>query len=191
MDDLKIWRQLKSGDQKALKMVYDSCLVSLENYGYKFTSDIEMIEDAIHDLFIQIWDKRSTLNDTDSIIKYLCVSLRRELIRRLQKNEKTSSYEYIENHDHQFTISIEDILIQNEVSSDQRVKLSQGLSQLSSRQREAIFLKYYEGLGYDQICEVMQINYQSVRNLISKGILELKNHIGVLFLIVSWFCRQQ
>lgn len=187
MDDLQLWRRLKNGDQNALEEIYNLHADSLENYARKFTTDIELIEDTIHDIFVLIWQKKDALSDTDSIIKYLCVSLRRELIRRIEKSHKISGIDYIENTDTDFALSIEDILIQDETNEKNKSKIKDAFEFLSSRQREAIYLKYYEELSYEQICEIMDINYQSVRNLISKGIIELRKYILFLlfFLLIA------
>jgi RNA polymerase sigma-70 factor (ECF subfamily) len=80
---------------------------------------------------------------------------------------------------------VEDIMIHDEVDKDKKAKLQEAFKVLSSRQREAIFLKYYQEMSYEQICEVMDINYQSVRNLISKGIIELKRIIGLIIMLLG------
>lgn len=186
MNDLQLWKRLKSGDANALKEIYNLYLGSLEGYSRKFTNETEIIEDAIHDLFIQIWNKKENLSDTDSIIKYLCISLRRELIRRIEKSNRRIGIEYADINDIGFSLSIEDILIQNEVDENNRIKLHQAFKLLSDRQREALYLKYYEEMSYEQICEIMDINYQSVRNLISKGIIELRKFIILVICYLSF-----
>ena len=177
MDDNLLWGNLKNGDTKALKIIYDTHVKDLINYSKKFTSDLSMVEDVIHDLFVNIWNKRETLGTTDSIVKYLCVALRRDLIRQLNKSEKTSSFSDIENKDIDFSISYEDLWIQEEGDIADKQALGEAFKDLSSRQREAIYLKFYEEMSYEQICEIMDINYQSVRNLVSKGIATLKDKV--------------
>ena len=185
MNDLLLWRQLREGDQRALKEVYDLHAGNLANYAKKFTKDAELIEDTIHDLFVSIWQKKENLSDTDSIIKYLCVALRRDLIRRVSKSMNVTSFDYSEKSDVDFSLTIEDLIIEDETEKVKKEKLKSAFDELSSRQREAIFLKYYEEMTNEQICEVMDINYQSVRNLISKGIIELKRVIGFISIIFS------
>ncbi|MBK9737828.1 MAG: hypothetical protein IPO92_23990 [Saprospiraceae bacterium] len=60
MDDLTLWSKLKNGEQKAFKEIYDRHIRDLENYCKKFTKDIELIEDTLHDLFVQIWQRRDS-----------------------------------------------------------------------------------------------------------------------------------
>jgi DNA-directed RNA polymerase specialized sigma24 family protein len=50
---------------------------------------------------------------------------------------------------------------------------------LSKRQREAITLKYFENLDTDQISEQMNINPQSVYNLLFGALKVMKDHMTV------------
>lgn len=185
MDDQQLWHKFKKGDSQALKIIYDEHVQNLRNYARKFTSDDDLIADVIHDLFVFVWNKRETLGMTDSIIKYLCVALRRDLIRRIQKDQKEVSFENTMDYKYDFQLTQEDIMVANEQSNVNSQKLAKGMESLSSRQKEAIYLKFYEEMSYDEICEVMGINYQSVRNLISKGLLELRSSFISLFFILS------
>jgi RNA polymerase sigma factor (sigma-70 family) len=184
MDDLMLWMQLKKGEHQALKKIYDQNIRKLENYALKFTPDSNLVEDTIHDIFVQIWQKRETLGDTDSIIKYLCVTLRREIIRRIGKAQNIVGLEHSDHKELDFTLSIEDAIIQGERADMNSKKLQEALKSLSSRQKEAIFLRYYESMEYEDICSVMDISYQSVRNLISKGIIELRNQFTIWIFVV-------
>jgi RNA polymerase sigma factor (sigma-70 family) len=49
------------------------------------------------------------------------------------------------------------------------------LNILSPRQRKAIELYYIEERKYEDICCIMDMNYQSVRNLIHRGMLKLRS----------------
>jgi RNA polymerase sigma factor (sigma-70 family) len=52
--------------------------------------------------------------------------------------------------------------------------LINALNRLPSRQKEAILLKYFNGMGYDEIEMIMNINYQTARNYVSSGVQNLK-----------------
>ncbi len=184
MSDEILWSKLKQGDAKALREIYDLHICDLENYCKKFTKDIELIEDVLHDMFVNIWQKRDTIGHTDSIMSYLCVSIRRDLIKRINKSALIISLENTEKLDTNFSISAEDILIQEENSKIDKIKLEKAFEHLSHRQREAIYLKYYNEMSYEEICTVMDINYQSVRNLISKGILLLREKMIMVNVLV-------
>ncbi|HEY1199844.1 MAG TPA: sigma-70 family RNA polymerase sigma factor, partial [Niastella sp.] len=60
----------------------------------------------------------------------------------------------------------------------------QALGQLSNRQKEIIYLKFYQELNYDEVSEIMNINYQAARNLLYQSIKSLKKLLTTL----TFFC---
>ena len=141
-------------------------------YASGFTKDMSVMEDAIHDVFVYIWNKREQLSTVDKIRPYLLVSLRHSILKKLKKQKNLE----LKDADESFTeydASAEENLIQEEFRIEMSGKLKVAFKQLSNRQREAIFLRYLENMEYEEICELMSINYQSVRNLISSGIKKL------------------
>ena len=68
----------------------------------------------------------------------------------------------------------ERLMILSEEKTDVMLQLQKQLKSLTNRQQEAIYLKYYEERSYEEICTIMDINYQSVRNLISSGLIKMK-----------------
>jgi len=70
--------------------------------------------------------------------------------------------------------NIENDYIANEREALNNIFVTKMLDQLSPRQRKAIILYYIEEKKYEDICVIMQMNYQSVRNLIHRGISKLR-----------------
>lgn len=186
MNDLALWQQLKEGEKKALERIYQQEVRALLNYGKKFSKDAQLVEDSVQDLFIELWRNRSTLGKTDSIRRYLFVSLRRKIIRQIERTKKrVSEGELVDSH-FEAVISIEEQIIGSEVSTAQSTKLKQAFETLSKRQQEAVYLKYYAGMDYEDIGEILEINYQSVRNLVSNALKALrKTMMIVIFVLLS------
>jgi len=61
------------------------------------------------------------------------------------------------------------------------------VSKLSKRQQEVLYLKFEEGLDYEQISKIMDLKYQSVRNLVSTAINKIKDHLTILSVIIFYF----
>lgn len=53
-------------------------------------------------------------------------------------------------------------------------KVAHLMQNLTNRQRQAITLYYLEERKYDEICQILQMNYHSVRNLMHRGMLKLR-----------------
>lgn len=190
MTDFSLWKQLKEGDKVALETIYKTYINDLLRYGYKFSEDVQLVEDCIQDLFIELWKNRAGLGETDAIKRYLLVALRRKIIRQATKKGKLELSESSQDYDFNVEIAIDQQLIAQELSDEQQIQLQKAMAQLSKRQKEVIYLKYQMGMDYNAICEVMEINYQSARNLISTALKSLKDLIGsnalVLLLLLKF-----
>ncbi|MEE9373567.1 MAG: sigma-70 family RNA polymerase sigma factor [Saprospiraceae bacterium] len=186
MSDLEIWQNIKAGDRQSFSMAYDQNIDQLIRYGSRFTRDATLVEDCLHDLFVYIWQNREKLSDTDSIRNYLMVSLRRSIIRKVKEVSKSQGE--INDHDNAFgtELSIEDILTKTEMDAEKATKMRIAFEKLSARQKEAIYLKYYNDMDYEGICEMLNISYQSARNLVSSGIKKLRDILAVVVMTIQW-----
>jgi RNA polymerase sigma factor (sigma-70 family) len=63
----------------------------------------------------------------------------------------------------------------------------QALAQLSNRQKEIIYLKFYQELNYEEVSEIMNINYQAARNLLYQSIKSIKKLLTALTFICILF----
>ncbi|RIJ45655.1 sigma-70 family RNA polymerase sigma factor [Maribellus luteus] len=177
LDDGNKWDRFRQGDNSCFADIYSEIAPRLYWYGLKFTSNQNIIEDVIQDLFSDLFSKRKTLGPTDNILFYLMCSFKRKLFRLLKKEDKTSTDPLSDDYSFQVNYSIEQEIIKEEVVKEQTRLLAQALKKLPSRQKESIYLKYHEGLGYEEIAELMDISVESCRNLISKAIKALRQSI--------------
>ncbi len=142
------------------------------------TTDKELIKDCLHDLFVEIWKNHQNLGPTTSVKFYLMASIKRKIVRHLEGSLKTASndFNYILNQSETFQ-SAEMILVDQENDEMNTKLLSKSLNKLSKRQREAISLKYYYNMDTDQISSKMNINPQSVYNLLFGALKSLKMNL--------------
>ncbi len=184
MTDLELWRRLRAGDRSALELIYRQHAALLLQYGRKFALSQPLVEDCVQDLFVDLWRRRAQLSDTDSIVRYLLVALRRRVIQRLDRHRKRYSDADPAAHDFEATPAHEQQIIAEEGSAQKSAELQAAFEQLSDRQREIVYLKYYAGMDYEDISEIMDLNYQSARNLLSRALSKLRE---VLTLLTGFF----
>ncbi len=151
---------------------------SLYNYGIKITNDCELVKDCIQELFFRIWKNNIDLAKVSYIRSYLLIGLRRQILNNLEL--KYYHITKVELED-QFLVefSTEDYLINQQFEENQRTRVIQALNKLTKKQREAIYLRYFEELEYDEIAEVMNINLQSAKNNVSRGLVSLREILGL------------
>ena len=180
--DTELWQAFKEGDREAFAQLYNHHIEDLLAYGYRVTSDRQLIKDSIQDLFLHLWRSRTKLSNTDSIRFYLYRSLRNRIVRNSEINNhiKINSADLFENIIGE--LSFEDDIIADEHLSEQHQRLKRAIQQLSKRQQEIIQLRYYHDFSLDEIAEMMSIHNQSVRNLLHRTITELRQY----FILVGW-----
>lgn len=180
MEDEKIWESFKSGNREVFEQIFREHIRVLYKYGSRFTHDPGLVEDCIQDLFLDLWNKRQSLGTTDSIKRYLLGSLRRRIIRRLQHKSYTNSPTELENYDFQLELNAEEERIEMESGQAQQKSLKEAMKQLTQRQREVIYLKYFQEMSYDEIALVMDISYQSARNLVHAALKLMKQYVHII-----------
>ncbi|OHX67683.1 RNA polymerase sigma factor [Flammeovirga pacifica] len=174
----KHWKALKENDDaNALKYFYDQYIKLLYKYGYHFCQDAALVEDCVQDLYLRLWEKRRSLGETDNVKLYLMVSLKRSIFEKLKKNNKVTSDDQIEDtFDVSFTM--EESIIHSETDKINKDKLLKTLASLSGRQKEVIYLRFYNGFTPEEVSEVMNISNQSVRNLQASALKKMRNNMG-------------
>lgn len=180
--DKDIWLAFKQGSRRALDYIFEKYVRLLYAYGGKISKDQALVEDCIQDLFIELWTKRENLSETDNIKFYLMKSLRRKIVRKITEDHRIQT-EPLQGDDYTVDLefSVEFHIIQEQSSLEQREQLTKALKQLSKRQREAIYLKFYEKLRYEEIAEMMNLSVKSTYNLIGKAIDTLRKIIKITF----------
>ena len=182
--DSELWNQFRMGCEKSLMIIFDKHIKMLYKYGYKIVPDEALVKDSIQELFIDLWRRHKTLGETASIKFYLLKCLRRKLYKMHPGNEKNLFIEDLdENQSLLIESSYETDLIKEQTSTEKRNQILTKLNLLSKRQREAIFLKYYEDLSYDEIGSLMSLSRQSAYNLIHRALSALK-HFFILLLFL-------
>lgn len=167
----------KEDSKLALKELYFEHYHDLYYYGLKLSGSIEISKDCIQDLFIQFWSDYSLLSHVKSKKAYLLKCLRRRIFLSMSQENKFSSIE--DNFDQNIpTVSSpEDELFKIESEKIFQQKLVAAKKELSKRQQEVLYLKYGKGYPYSTICDIMDIKYQSVRNLLCEAVTLLRTKL--------------
>jgi RNA polymerase sigma factor (sigma-70 family) len=188
-DPSRLWQQFQQGDNQALGTLAAHYYRPLLNYGLRFSPDRELLKDLIQDLFMELWSNRQRLHVPVSVKAYLMGAFRNKIYKqRIQ----ASRLAVLDESGDEFTAdpgtpSAEAALIEDENQQLVRHRIRQLLTELPKRQQEIIYLYFYEGLDTDQVALVMDIGKQSVYNLLSRTLKELRaswpNGVRILSLL--------
>lgn len=165
---LRAWSELSKGREHGLFELYDLYSPQLLAFGKK-RANKDVAKDALQETFAALWSSRLRLGKTDSPKNYLFATYRRKLVGMLDEQKK-----YVDVDQADIDLPATDTL-----DDESSIKIQPLLEQLSSNQKEIIYLKYYQGMDYDEIAEILDMNYQSARNLMSRAIKSIRSKISL------------
>jgi len=178
----RYWEEVLQGDTRAYAQVHELLHPVLYRYAGAMLNDEELAADVIQELFIKLWFKKERIGPLQHVRAFFFTALRRQALNQLRS---LRHLQIIVPGEPDIAFSPEDIIIEEEQESAQRDKIVAYLASLPKRQREVIYLRYYEALSYQEVATVMGINYQSVINLSHKGILQLRRLMGYISVLIS------
>jgi RNA polymerase sigma factor (sigma-70 family) len=176
--DNNLWQAFKNGDVEAYRSIYNLHVNYLLNYGLRLHNVLNVVEDSVQEVFIDLWQYRQNLADPNDIRFYLMRSLRNRIGKNFRKSQPFISG-FDDNMDLPFLIepSSEQRLIELTIDNELRERIHFAIKSLTPRQKEIIYLRYFNDLSYDQICEIMNINYQSARTQHYNALKVLRNEL--------------
>lgn len=181
-----IWNQFAAGDTSCFCKLFKSYYKGLYGYGLKLCGNPDWVEDSIQELFESVWKRRDELTHITSPNVYLYVSLRRRIVKRKNKQNKMKGLTHADHDDFFIHFGVEDLIIREESKKLQEEELKNALNHLSNKQKEVIFLHFYNGMSYYEISDILGINRQSVANHMYRGMQTLRAmlRIDVMRLVI-------
>ena len=179
-----LWKDMISGNKKSFEDLYNQYFQALINYGFRITKNENLIEDAVQELFISIWNNRTNLSEVNEVKFYLFRSLKNRILRQLEKDIFDKSEDVDVYLDFLISISEEQKKIDSEQINTNLDTLQRAIAHLPLRQQEVINLKYYHDFTLDEIAKLMDVNKQSVSNLLFRSYAILRKLFKNLSILI-------
>jgi RNA polymerase sigma-70 factor (ECF subfamily) len=161
-----ILARIATGDETAVQ----DCITTYGNLVWslakKFTARADDAEDAVQEVFMEIWQNAGRYDATKSAeITFISMLARRRLIDRLRKTYRQpnvqSIEEYIESSPNVF-----ETLIHTKIQARRTVK---AIRTLRPEQRELVMLSIYEGMSHSEIAKAKSMPLGTVKTHIRRG----------------------
>jgi RNA polymerase sigma factor (sigma-70 family) len=185
MSEIELWNAFRNGNHEAFQRVYQTYAKHLLSYGNRLSSNTSLIEDSVHDLFIELWQSRKNLSETDSIKFYLFRSLRNKINNNRKRETLFDITDIGSACDNPDDFLIETHLIEIEGQQDLLSQLRKGYESLTPRQQQALTLRFYNHFSNEETAQIMGVNYQSACKFIYSGLKSLKESVRILSVLVG------
>ncbi|MGV8091773.1 MAG: RNA polymerase sigma factor [Mangrovibacterium sp.] len=180
-----IWSRFREGDMEAFRKIYDTFLPNLYAYGSKLTSNIPLVEDSIQEMFLDLFTHRKNLSGTDNLEYYLIKVLRRTIFHKIKNEARFQSLE----DQGAFNIDFEvESHMPDDLQEEKIKRVKDSLASLSPQNKEILYLKFYQGLTYQQIGEMTGTQPDSVKKQVYRIISRLRTDLGSQLLELFILC---
>lgn len=175
--DTILWREMKEGNEFAFREIFELFSNPLFQYGSTIVKDRELVKDSVQELFISLWTNRQNIGTARSVRYYLFYSLRRLILKKANRSRKFFSLATLGQENFIIETQEQAIMLRERKSKHQCI-LSKEIEKLPTRQREVIYLKFYQQLKNEEIEAIMNLNNQVVRNTLYKALRSLRQQMG-------------
>lgn len=175
-DDITLWNNMREGDEKSFSILFEKYYGDLMRYGNSLSPYTEKVQDCVQDVFIDVWNYKEKLQSSVVVKAYLLSSVRKRIARLYERDHIFRKVTSTDSIAFLLEFSVEHDLIDDDddATKEKVARLNNLLNNLPPRQKEALYLKYHQGLTVEQIAEMLDVNYQSASNLLYRGLLTLR-----------------
>ena len=179
-------RRLATGDIDAFNEIYRLYFHPVYNNAVKITRDTATAEDVLQEVFITLWEKRSTIDPDKSLAGWLFVLCYNRSINILRRRlQESVLYRRLPQPD--------------ESPSEEEIKfgvqwnvLENALSRLSPQRRRVFELCKLQGKTYEEAATELHISKYTVKEYLSAAVVAIKEysrrHPESTVLVVVFFC---
>ncbi len=175
--DELLWHRLIDGEEAAFTKLFERYYPTLLGYGRSFLPDSDRVQDCVQDVFVDVWLYRASLNKSAMVKAYLLACVRKRIARSHSRDRIFRHTASLDDIEFSISFTVEDHLIAHEETAARVYQLNRQLNALPPRQKEALFLRYHQGLNTEQVAEILNINYQSASNLLHRALMHLRQEL--------------
>ncbi|MDF2890617.1 MAG: polymerase subunit sigma-24 [Clostridia bacterium] len=161
-------KKAKQGDKEALVQLIMAEKQTYYKLAYVYMKNAEDAMDAMEDMIVILYESIHRLKSESSFYSWSKTILANCCKNSLKKKSKVVLLDqFQEERQNSFT-----------EEKDEQLRLEKHLSELNSKQQEAIRLRYFMDMDYQNIAELLKIPVGTVKSRISIGLSKLKVVIG-------------
>jgi RNA polymerase sigma-70 factor (ECF subfamily) len=158
IDSLLI-EKINQGDTKAFEELYYKYSEKLFYFAIRYLKTKEDAEGLVQEIFIKIWENRSTLKTGLSFNAYLFTIARNAIFNLHRKNLNEKVYkEYLRNYLDEYQNKTENDVI----LSDMKKRIEKKIEKLPPQRKLIFQLSRNEGLSYREISKKLKISEKTV-----------------------------
>lgn len=174
-----IIKKFKSGDESALRELFDMYYTPLCLFAYKYFDSYEKAEDIVQEAFITLWEKNRMIHFTGSVKSYLFSIVRNNSINQVKKDARFR-FEEVE----QMAYDIIEDKFEHQELEERKEKLHQEINLLPEQSRKVFQAIVFGKLKYAEVADELGITVNTVKTHYSRALKQLRSSLDVLVMVL-------
>jgi len=172
---LIIERNIQSSiDKQDFEQLFKTFFPSLIFFARKYLPDLDTAKEIVHNVFLNLWEKRDSIDTGTSLKSYLFTSVHNRCLNYIRDQKKFSRDEYqFEKLEQEEQLASHNPLEEQELES----RIMDALNNLPEKCREVFMLSRFEGKKYMEIAEKLGISVKTVETQMSKALRILREKL--------------
>ena len=166
-------------DKASFEALFRHYFPALMAFSLKFLPSEDDAREVVHMVFINLWEKRNSLDTSTSLKSYLFTSVHNRSMNMIRDRKKFSDEEIPE-------IPSETSIQAQMESMELEEKINTVIASLPEKCREVFELSRFEGLKYGEIAEKLNISVKTVENQMSKALKILRDKLAKYLSLLVW-----
>jgi RNA polymerase sigma-70 factor (ECF subfamily) len=175
---------LKSGNVKLFEEIYHHYFPSLYNYALNITKNRTHAEDAVSEVFLNLWENRENIQIETSLKAYLFKSVYHGCLNILKHIQIQEKYRDFFIHHTPDELSSSDYPLSDVIEHEINEILQKTIEKLPEQCRKIFVMSRLEGIKHEKIAHELGISINTVRTQIRRALeklrIELKDYLTVI-----------
>jgi len=185
--EFELFVQIQAGDKVAFDSLFRTYYQYLCNYAFQILKEIEASEEVVQEVFVNVWEKRDSLDIHTSPKSYLFRSVHNRCLNQIKhidvrEKYKTHNERILKHAETESSIDAE----KNELA----VLIQKSVDELPTERKRIFQLSRNKGLKNKEIAEQLGISIKTVENQMGKALkylrLQLSDYLCLAIVAGTW-----
>jgi len=163
--------------EKEFEQLFKEFFAPLCGFARKFIRDDDSSREIVHDVFINLWNKRDTIDPEKSIKSYLFTSVNNRCLNYIRDHKKFDKTEFIASR-HEDLVDLD--ANEKMVAAENEKRILDIIDALPEKCKEIFKMSRFEELKYAEISERLNISIKTVEAQMSKALKILHEKLAPL-----------
>jgi RNA polymerase sigma-70 factor, ECF subfamily len=173
-DDEQLMTLAAAGNKPAFAVLVARYLPRVTQFCLRFVGNPSMAQDLAQEAFLEVWMRRDRYRSQGKFTVFLFVMVRHRCLNRVRDEGRRDRREQVAQDDAPCAPSQLDVLLERE----RHRQAQAALLGLSLKLREAVLLRFDQGLDYPDVARILGCSESTTRSRVHLAMLALRDAIA-------------